>query len=38
LVEFFDKERMLEGIPSLGILFKEMIPPNFNEEKKRIEQ
>ena len=33
LVEFFDKERMLEGFPSLGILFKEMIPPNFIEVK-----
>ena len=37
LVEFFDKERMLEGMPSIGILFKEMIPPNFNEVKKWIE-
>jgi len=34
LVDFFDKERMLEGIPSIGILFKEMIPPNFNEISK----
>ena len=34
LVDFFDKKRMLEGIPSIGILFKEMIPPNFNEVSK----
>ena len=37
LVDFFDKERMLDGIPSIGILFKEMIPPNFDEVKKWIE-
>ena len=35
-VDFFDKQRMLEGIPSIGILFIEMIPPNFNEYDKWI--
>jgi phosphonate transport system permease protein len=30
-VDFFDKTRMLEGIPSIGILFLEMVPPNFTE-------
>jgi len=28
---------MIEGIPSIGILFREMIPPNFNEVKKWLE-
>jgi len=34
MVDFFDKQRMLEGIPSIGILFKEMIPPDFTEATK----
>ena len=33
LVDFFDKDRMLEGMPAIATLFKEMIPPNFNEVK-----
>ena len=37
LVDFFDRDRMLEGIPAIGTLFKEMIPPNFNEVKKWME-
>ena len=37
LVDFFDKDRMLEGMPAIGTLFKEMIPPNFNEVKKWME-
>ena len=37
LVDFFDRDRMLEGLPAIGTLFKEMIPPNFNEVKKWME-
>ena len=35
-VDFFDKNRMLDGIPSIGILFIEMIPPNFTEYNRWV--
>jgi phosphonate transport system permease protein len=37
MVDFFNRDRMLEGMPAIGTLFKEMIPPNFNEVKKWME-
>ncbi len=27
---FFDAQRLLEGLPALGQLFREMVPPDFS--------
>ena len=36
LVDFFDKERMFDGIPAISTLFKEMIPPDFSKIRNWI--